>query len=80
MFMILGALRISEVLFGVLSEHYAGKKEAKSGRIVEAVIELLNHVRNNLFHGIKDPTDVDDRELIMRLNAVLRAVLKGLGH
>lgn len=64
-------------LFKKLAEHYSGRDRMKPGRVVDAVIELLNHVRNNLFHGVKDPTDVDDRELLQRLNPLLRAVLRG---
>jgi hypothetical protein len=67
------ALRI---LFQALAAHYSGGRQAKPGTIVDAVVELLNHVRNNLFHGIKNPDDVDDRELLKRLNPLLRAVLK----
>lgn len=66
--------------FRRLAEHYAGTRLAKPGLIVGAVIELLNHVRNNLFHGIKDPDDVDDRELVTHLGAVLQAVLRGAGQ
>lgn len=65
--------------FRRLAEHYAGTRAAKSGLIVEAVIELLNHVRNNPFHGIKDPDDVDDRELVRCLIVLLQAVLRGAG-
>lgn len=67
-------------LFSRLSDHYSNRKPAKPGLVAQAVIELLNHVRNNLFHGIKDPDDVDDRELLRRLNPLLRAVLKGVGQ
>lgn len=65
--------------FRWLAEHYAGVRECKPGLIVEAVAELINHVRNNLFHGIKDPEDVDDQELVQHLIPVLRAVLRGTG-
>jgi len=63
-------------LFHVLAAHYSGGNKAKPGRVVEAVVELLNHVRNNLFHGVKDPDDIDDRELLTRLNSLLRAILR----
>lgn len=66
--------------FRRLANHYAGTRTAKSGLIVEAVIELLNHVRNNLFHGIKNPNDVDDRELVAHLVVVLRAILRTSGE
>lgn len=65
--------------FRWLSQHYTGSRNYKSGLIVEATAELLNHVRNNLFHGIKDPTDVDDQELLRHLIPVLRAFLRGAG-
>jgi hypothetical protein len=65
--------------FRWLAEHYADKRQCKPGLIVEAVAELLNHVRNNLFHGIKNPDDVDDQELVRNLIPVLRAVLRGSG-
>ena len=63
--------------FRWLAEHYAGTRLCKAGLIVEAVAELINHVRNNLFHGIKDPEDVDDQELVQHLVPVVRAVLRG---
>lgn len=63
-------------LFATLSDHYLGNGASEPGLIVDAVIELLNHVRNNLFHGLKNPDDVDDRQLIERLNPILHAVLK----
>lgn len=62
--------------FARLSAHYSGGQQSKPGMIVEAVVELLNHVRNNLFHGIKDPEDVDDQRLVERLCALLLAVLR----
>ena len=65
--------------FRWLAEHYSGIRQCKSGLIVEAVAELMNHVRNNLFHGIKDPADVDDQELVQHLVPVVRAVLRGAG-
>ena len=65
--------------FRRLADHYSGERTSKPGLVVEAVIELLNHVRNNLFHGIKDPDDVDDRDLLRRLNPILHAVLRGSG-
>lgn len=65
--------------FQRLAEHYTGARTCKPGLIVEAAAELINHVRNNLFHGIKDPNDVDDQELVRHLIPVLRAFLKGAG-
>ncbi len=62
--------------FHRLAAHYSGGRKANPGLIVEAVIELLNHVRNNLFHGVKDPDDVDDRELVSKLSVLLEAVLR----
>lgn len=65
--------------FQWLAEHYGGARNCKPGLIVEAVAELINHVRNNLFHGIKDPEDIDDQALVQHLVPVLRAMLRGAG-
>ncbi|MEX0805726.1 MAG: hypothetical protein WD688_20770 [Candidatus Binatia bacterium] len=65
--------------FQWLTDHYTGARTCKPGLIVAAAAELLNHVRNNLFHGIKDPDDVEDEELVRHLLPVLRAFLKGAG-
>ena len=66
-------------LFRKLADHYSGGESSEPGLLVEAVVELLNHVRNNLFHGVKDPDDVDDRDLLGRLKPILCAVLRGSG-
>ncbi len=33
--------------------------------------ETVNHIRNNMFHGLKLPGDAADRELLERVNSIL---------
>jgi len=42
---------------------------------VRAVAELLNKVRNNVFHGVNVYDDKEDLKLLMLVNPVLLAVL-----
>jgi hypothetical protein len=37
--------------------------------------EMINHVRNNLFHGAKAPDDEADRDLLEHVNPILLSVL-----
>jgi hypothetical protein len=62
-------------LFGDLSRHYVeGTPMADDDRVL-AVAELLNKVRNNVFHGIKVYDDNEDLNLLKSVNPVLLAVL-----
>jgi hypothetical protein len=44
--------------------------------IAGATAEMINHVRNNMFHGQKgSPDDAADRELLDRINCILMEIL-----
>lgn len=63
-------------LFGRLSDHYRGGKPITTDDLLaKAIAELLNKVRNNVFHGAKVYDDKQDLELLRRVNPVLIAVL-----
>jgi hypothetical protein len=62
-------------VFDELSLVWTGKKVHKPRWIANAVAEMINHVRNNLFHGAKDPDDAADKELLDRINLLLIRVL-----
>ena len=42
--------------------------------IANATAEVVNHIRNNMFHGVKAPDDAADRELLERINCILLRV------
>jgi hypothetical protein len=44
--------------------------------LVTAVAELLNKIRNNVFHGVKVYDDREDLDLLRNVNPVLLAVLE----
>lgn len=46
-------------------------KPRKPGWIAKRTAEMLNHIRNNLFHGIKAPDDAADRALLEHVNPLL---------
>lgn len=62
-------------VFDNLAAVWAGQAQRKPRWIANAAAELVNHVRNHMFHGVKDPDDLADRALIERLNPILVGVL-----
>lgn len=62
-------------VFDDLASVWAGQAQRKPRWVANATAELVNHVRNHMFHGVKDPDDLGDRALIERLNPVLIGVL-----
>lgn len=63
-------------LFTKLSRHYVADQVMQQDEHVTAIAELLNKVRNNVFHGAKVYDDAEDLELLRRVNPVLLAVLQ----
>jgi hypothetical protein len=51
-------------------------KPRKPGWIATRTAEMLNHIRNNLFHGIKAPDDEADRALLEHVNPILLGILE----
>lgn len=66
------ALRMKFAQFAAFS---AQDHQRNPAFVAEAVVEILNHIRNNLFHGRKDPDDALDRDLVTRANRLLEALL-----
>lgn len=69
--------------FEDLSEHFLGRSGLDSGKVVEITAELLNKIRNNVFHGIKVYDDTDDQDLLNLINPLLESIIistEGLGH
>lgn len=62
-------------LFDTLSEVWSGQRTRRAGWIATAVAELINHIRNHLFHGVKAPDDANDQELLRRVNPILLGLL-----
>ena len=63
-------------MFDRLSKYYTQANPMSDGERVKAVAELLNRVRNNVFHGMKIYDDRDDVNLLKLVNPVLIAVLR----
>ena len=62
--------------FKKLSEHYNGLKLLKPHDHIEYVAELLNKIRNNVFHGNKAYDDANDIELLNLVNPILLSILE----
>jgi hypothetical protein len=62
--------------FDVLAAVWAGQMTRKARWVANATAELLNHVRNHMFHGVKNPDDAADQELVTHLNQVLIRLLQ----
>jgi len=63
-------------LFDELSEVWQGKLKRSDRWIAIGTAELLNAVRNNTFHGGKEPENWSDQLLLFRINSVVLAILK----
>lgn len=64
------------VLFDKLSRYYVDSVPIPDDERVKATAELLNKMRNNVFHGIKVYDDKDDMELLEHVNPILLAILQ----
>lgn len=62
-------------LFDDLAQVYSGDAKRKTKWVACATAEMINHVRNNMFHGLKDPDDAADQALLQRVNPILVGVL-----
>jgi hypothetical protein len=62
-------------LFDDLALVWAGQAQRKHRWVANATAELVNHIRNHMFHGVKDPDDLADQALIERVNPILIGVL-----
>jgi len=61
--------------FTKLSRYYTAGQPIPDDEHVKALAELLNKIRNNVFHGVKVYDDKEDLELLRNVNPVLLAVL-----
>lgn len=66
-------------LFDTLSLVWEGNAKRKPVWVARATAELINHIRNHVFHGVKCPDDSADQELIKHLNPILLGVLTANG-
>lgn len=62
--------------FSKLAAHYTQNATLPQADLVETVAELLNKIRNNLFHGIKVYDDREDSALLGLVNPVLLEILR----
>lgn len=72
---ILDALGELQKKFSKLSAHYVKNEPIDEEQLVKIVAELLNRIRNNLFHGRKIYDDKEDIELLGLVNPLLFTIL-----
>ena len=63
-------------LFDTLAKVWTGEETRKPKWEADAIAELVNHIRNHMFHGLKNPDDAADQELIEHVNPILLGVLQ----
>ncbi|HCC56910.1 MAG TPA: hypothetical protein DEQ47_06530 [Solibacterales bacterium] len=61
--------------FDELALVWSGQATRKPRCVAIATAEMINHIRNNMFHGVKAPDDAADRELLERVNSILMGIL-----
>jgi hypothetical protein len=54
------SLQHLRVCFDTLTPVWAGTERRKPRWVANATRKMLNHIRNNMFHGIKAPEDAAD--------------------
>ena len=62
--------------FDTLAQVWSGQKTRKPRWVAKALAEVLNHIRNHMFHGLKNPDDAADQELVKHVNPILLGVLE----
>ena len=62
--------------FEKLAAHYSGKPSLSDEALVDAIAELLNKIRNSVFHGVKVYDDREDVKLLEHVNLLLAAILE----
>jgi len=62
--------------FSRLAAHYAQSGHLPEEELVETIAELLNKIRNNLFHGVKVYDDREDIALLELVNPLLLEILQ----
>jgi hypothetical protein len=63
-----------------LSQHYLENKPLSDEDLVVYVAELLNKIRNNLFHGVKVYDDASDSALLQEVNPILTSIINQCEH
>ena len=63
-------------VFDDLSQVWSKQATRKPRWVAFAVAEMINHIRNNMFHGRKNPDDSADRKLLDRVNSILLGILQ----
>jgi hypothetical protein len=58
-----------------LAKAWSGPNKYQPGWFAKRTAEMINHIRNNMFHGVKDPEDDHDRALLERVNPILLGIL-----
>jgi hypothetical protein len=65
-------------VFDDLAEVWSGRTDRKPRWIACATAEMINHIRNNMFHGVKAPEDAGDVALLEHANPILIGILDAL--
>lgn len=66
--------------FKQLSQHYLGASPLSAENLVVYVAELLNKIRNNVFHGVKVYDDASDSDLLREINPILTSIINQCEH
>ena len=61
--------------FSRLSKHYTEEEEILQEELVETFAEILNKVRNNVFHGTKVYDDHEDIRLLESMNPIFAEII-----
>ncbi len=62
--------------FQRFADHYADCQRLDRGELVETLGEILNKVRNNVFHGRKIYDEEDDIKVLTLVNPILKELLQ----
>lgn len=62
-------------VFDTLAQVWGGQETRKPRWVANALAKVLNHIRNHMFHGLKNPDDAADQELPKHVNPILLGVL-----
>lgn len=63
-------------LFDTLAQVWSGQAIRNPRWVAQASAEMINHIRNHMFHGLKSPDDAADQELLACVNPILLGMLE----
>ena len=67
-------------LFDTLARVWSGEEPRKPKWAAVATAEVVSHIRNHMFHGLKNPDDAADQALVEHVNPILLGVLQQVSN